>query len=119
MERLNNKKEFEYETTEFFIAETMEKDWKRRKEALKTLCPCKVKHYDPKIWDRIFEMVTDENELVREQVVHTLCDGSPKELEEEVITKLESLWNDPSEKVKKKVRKALNSYRRTGVWNVL
>lgn len=35
--------------------------------------------------DRILEMVTDEDENVRDQVVHSLCDGAPKSRETEVI----------------------------------
>ncbi|MNF17921.1 hypothetical protein D3C80_2217100 [compost metagenome] len=57
--------------------------------------------------------------MVRDQVVHSLCDGSPASMELQVVETLEKLWNDEDEKVKKKVRKALNSYRRTGKWNVL
>jgi len=71
------------------------------------------------IWDRVFEMVNDPDENVRYQVVHTLCDGSPNHLEPKVVSTLELMWNDPSDKIKRAVRRALGSYRRTGVWNVL
>ena len=90
-----------------------------RKKALKEFCPCHVKKDIEKIWDRILEMKTDESPVVRDQVVHSLCDGSPKERETEVIATLEELWNDPDERVRRRVRKALNAYRRTGNWNVL
>lgn len=90
-----------------------------RKQALKEFCPCHVKKNIDVIWDRIFEMLEDESPIVRDQVVHSLCDGSPNEKEEQVIEALEKLWNDPDATVRKKVRTALNSYRRTGKWNVL
>lgn len=90
-----------------------------RKQALREFCPCHVKKDINLIWDRILEMRDDPSGIVREQVVHSLCDGSPKEREDEIIQTLEGMWNDPEEKVRKKVRKALNSYRRTGNWNVL
>jgi len=90
-----------------------------RKKALREFCPCHVKKDIDVIWDRILEMYTDSDENVREQVVHSLCDGSPKHLEQAVVDTLEKLWNDPSDKVKKKVRRALNEYRRNGNWNIL
>jgi len=89
-----------------------------RKAALKEFCPCHVKKEIELVWDRIFEMITDEDAIVRDQVVHSLCDGSPKTREDQVISALETLWNDPSEKVRKRVRRALTSYRRTGQWNI-
>jgi len=90
-----------------------------RKQALKTLCPCKVKSDIELIWNRVFEMYNDEDAGCRYQILHTICDGSPKEREEKVIETLEALWNDPDEKIRRNVRKALNSYRRTGKWNIL
>lgn len=109
----------ECDTVEEFIRLTRDEDWKIRKAALREMCPCHVKKEIPEIWQRTLEMYTDENAMVREQVVHSLCDGSPQSMELEVVEVLEKLWNDEDDKVKKKVRKALNSYRRTGKWNVL
>jgi vesicle coat complex subunit len=89
-----------------------------RKKALKELCPCHVKKDVDEIWSRIFEMVTDPDARVRDQVVHSLCDGSPKWRETEVIEALESLRNDKDERVRKRVRKALASYQFGGTWNI-
>jgi hypothetical protein len=36
-----------------------------------------------------------------------------------VVEAVERLYNDPDASVKKKARRMLNSYRRTGRWNVL
>eukprot|EP01116_Phalansterium_solitarium_P009635 TRINITY_DN23888_c0_g1_i1.p1 TRINITY_DN23888_c0_g1~~TRINITY_DN23888_c0_g1_i1.p1 ORF type:complete len:117 (-),score=14.93 TRINITY_DN23888_c0_g1_i1:72-422(-) len=90
-----------------------------RKMALREFCPCHVRKDFDIVWARVLEMITDEDENVREQVVHSLCDGSPRHREEDVIAALESLWNDPSEKIKRKVRRVLTEYRRSGAWNVL
>jgi vesicle coat complex subunit len=89
-----------------------------RKSALKEFCPCHVKKDIDPIWDRILEMVTDADATVRDQVVHSLCDGSPKSREDQVISALESMWNDRDERVKKRVRRALTAYRRNGSWNI-
>jgi hypothetical protein len=71
------------------------------------------------LWTRIKEMAKDEDPSVRYQVLHNLCDGSPHNLESEVIPILESMWNDPDKKIRRQVRRVLNSYRRTGKWNVM
>jgi formyltetrahydrofolate synthetase len=92
------------------------------------------------------EMTSDENALVRDQALHALggtrlcsaiefalarceltslvqlnmvADGSPSHLEERIVEVVERLYNDPDINVKKKARRMLNSYRRTGKWNVL
>ena len=57
--------------------------------------------------------------IVRDQALHALGDGSPNHLEQRIIEAVEQLYNDPHPEVKKKARRMLNSYRRTGIWNVL
>lgn len=57
--------------------------------------------------------------MVRDQAFHALGDGSPAHLEERVIKAAENLYNDPYPDVKKKARRLLNSYRKTGKWNIL
>ncbi len=49
-----------------------------RKKALKEFCPCHVKKNIEVIWNRILDMKDDPDGTVRDQVVHSLCDGSPK-----------------------------------------
>ena len=53
------------------------------------------------------------------QALHALGDGSPVRMETEVMAAVESLYNDPHPDVKKKSRRMMNAYRRTGKWNVL
>ncbi|KAL0484486.1 hypothetical protein AKO1_005137 [Acrasis kona] len=91
-----------------------------RFEALKTMCPCKVLMDCDEIWERVFEMAQEEQDSrVRYQIVHTLCDGSPNHREDKVISTLEGMWNDTDLKIRKQVRRVLNTYRRTGKWNIL
>ena len=56
---------------------------------------------------------------MRDQAIHSLGDGSPSRLEEQILKVIEDKYNDPHPEVKKKARKMLNTYRRTGKWNVL
>lgn len=53
------------------------------------------------------------------QALHALGDGSPTHMEEEIMEAVERLYNDPHPNVKKKARRMMNAYRRTGKWNVL
>eukprot|EP01118_Nematostelium_gracile_P001108 TRINITY_DN11134_c0_g1_i1.p1 TRINITY_DN11134_c0_g1~~TRINITY_DN11134_c0_g1_i1.p1 ORF type:complete len:114 (+),score=24.21 TRINITY_DN11134_c0_g1_i1:122-463(+) len=104
---------------EDLMNKTKSKDAVVRKKALKEFCPCNVRKDIDLIWERIMEMVDDDSPTVRYQVVHNLCDGAPKHMEDKIVTQLETMWNDPDLKVRKAVRRVLNSYRRTGDWNVM
>ena len=107
------------ETILEYLQRTHDPDPRKRKAALKDLCPCHVRADIPQLWDRIFEMLSDEEGCVRDQALHALGDGSPGHLEHRIIEAVEALYNDPFPDVKKKARKILNAYRRTGKWNVL
>eukprot|EP00794_Sanderia_malayensis_P010095 gene10095-11126_t len=106
-------------TVEEYITWTHHSDPLERKRALKELCPCHVRADLEQIWARILECTNDPEPIVRDQALHALGDGSPKHLESEIIEIIESKYNDRDPKVRKKARKMLNSYRRTGKWNVL
>ena len=107
------------ETVSEYIQRTYDPDPKKRRRALKELCPCHVQQDIPQVWERIFEMCEDEDGWVRDQAIHSLGDGAPSRLEEQIIKVIEEKYNDPHPDVKKKARKMLNTYRRTGKWNVL
>jgi len=102
-----------------FMLETWSNDPRIRKAALRDICPCRIKKNVDQFWRRIMEMADDENDEVRYQVLHNLCDGSPRSMEEEVIALLEKLHNDKSKKVRRQVHRVLTSYRKTGKWNIL
>ena len=90
-----------------------------RQKALVEMCPCRVKTCLDHFWERVFEMLQDPSTLVRKQVLHTLCDGSPKHLEHEVSQALEHFNCDADPEIRRMAHKALISYQRTGKWNVL
>jgi len=94
-------------------------DARERLRALREFCPCKVRKDFDEVWDRVFEMTDDTDEAVRYQVLHTLCDGAPQELEDRIIPVLEVMYNDKCEKIRRQARRVLCSYRKTGKWNIL
>jgi HEAT repeats len=101
------------------LAETWDPDPRRRIRALHELCPCQLKADYPDIWDRVLEMVTDDDAKVRGHVLHVLGDGSPRDREPEVVQAVESMRNDPDPVLRRRVRKLMAHYRRTGRINVL
>src|SRR5687768_5910565 len=76
-----------------------------RRLALKHLCPCRVKRRDPRVWERILEMAHDPDPGVRMDVIHAMTDGSPRELWPQISGILESLRNDPDQKIRRHVRR--------------
>lgn len=90
-----------------------------RRKAVREMCPCKVQKEIDQLWNRLLEMVTDEDASIRYEVVHVLCDGSPKDREESIVGALEKMWNDTDLTVRRRVRRALGEYRRSGNWNIL
>jgi hypothetical protein len=48
-----------------------------------------------------------------------LCDGSPVLYHGEIVRVLESLYQDPDDRVRRAVRKVLANHRHTGNLNVL
>ena len=90
-----------------------------RRRALQALCPCEVKSDNPEVWQRVLEMVDDPDNAVRRWVIHVLCDGSPARYRDQIVKALEERYNDSDPRVRKSVRKALNSQRRSGTVNVL
>ena len=48
------------ETISEYLQRTYDPDPKKRKKALKDLCPCHVRADIPQLWDRIFELLSDD-----------------------------------------------------------
>ncbi len=90
-----------------------------RQAALMNLCPCNLQADLPPVWERVFELAGDVDPGVRRQVLHTLGDGSPRRLEERVITTLTSMRDDPDPRLRRNVRRLLAQHHRTGRVNVL
>eukprot|EP01111_Echinosteliopsis_oligospora_P002107 TRINITY_DN1309_c0_g1_i2.p1 TRINITY_DN1309_c0_g1~~TRINITY_DN1309_c0_g1_i2.p1 ORF type:complete len:232 (-),score=66.06 TRINITY_DN1309_c0_g1_i2:98-793(-) len=116
---VDGKKIDDYPTPEEVIEQTRNPDPKKRKAALREMCPCHVKANIPALWERIIEMANDPDPVVRYQVMHNLCDGSPACREDDVIRTLESMHNDEDKAVRRKVHQILTHYRHTGKWNVM
>mmetsp|Transcript_35175 Transcript_35175/g.46335 ORF Transcript_35175/g.46335 Transcript_35175/m.46335 type:complete len:84 (+) Transcript_35175:201-452(+) len=83
------------------------------------MCPCRVKTDQPEFWHALFDLAQDEDESVRAQVLHNMCDGSPPGYEQNVIECLEIFNRDPCTEIRRKAHKVMASYLRTGDWNVL
>ena len=66
-------------------------------------------------------MAEDEDERVRYQVLHNMCDGSPPGLEDRVIETLEIFNRDKCEKVRRKAHQVIASYDHTadGKYNIM
>ncbi len=101
------------------LADTWSPDPRTRIRALHELCPCQVKADYPDLWDRVLEMVSDGDAKVRGHVLHLLGDGSPRAREDEVVQAVERLWNDPAPGLRRRARRLLAHYRRTGRINIL
>ena len=85
-----------------------------RQLACKNLCTCHVRADDGRVWARLLELVEDPDPRVRRDVIHALTDGAPSLRVSAVIQALESRRNDPDERIRRRVRKTLAHYRRTG-----
>ena len=83
------------------------------------MCPCRVKSDIPEFWSRLFELAQDEDPKIRYQVLHNLCDGSPKEYEDKISECLEIFNRDKDPHIRRQASRVLASYMRTGKWNIL
>lgn len=90
-----------------------------RRKAVQQLCPCRVKKDFDEFWKRTMELAKDEDPVVRMQVLHNMCDGSPAHMEEQVAEALDLFNNDPDKEIRRKAHKVMASYMRTGKWNIL
>lgn len=90
-----------------------------RSQAIRSICPCKVYDKIDSFWQRILEMVDDEDDNVRYNVLHVLCDGSPDYLEDSIIRGVDKLNHDSNKDIRRRAHKVLGSYNKTGKWNVL
>jgi HEAT repeats len=85
-----------------------------RQLACRNLCTCHVRADDDRVWMRLLELAGDPDPRVRGDVIHAITDSTPASRVPAVIQALESRHNDPDEGVRRRVRKTLARYRRTG-----
>jgi hypothetical protein len=74
----------ETDDIDVILGYTYSKDNDIRLEAVKQLCPCKVQKDIDVFWERVFELVPDEDARIRKRVLHIICDGSPERLENKI-----------------------------------
>jgi hypothetical protein len=105
------------------IAELLEQsyaaDADARCAAVQGLCPCHVQADIAPVWDRLLALVHDPDVRVRATLLHTLCDGSPRDREPQVVQALEQMYQDPNPRLRRRVRQVLAQYRRSGRINIL
>ena len=70
--------------------------------AIREMCPCHVQRDVPEFWERIFELAEDEDEDIRYQILHNMCDGSPPDYEDKVVECLEIFNRDSVLKIRRK-----------------
>lgn len=90
-----------------------------RIKAAQQLCPCRVQDDLEIFWDRLFEMVDDEDEKVRYQILHNICDGSPAQYEWKVKEALDKFNHDSNKDIRRAVHKVIGVYMKTGEWNIM
>ncbi len=102
------------EAVRSLVEKTHDPDPRRRRRAVRELCPCGLCGNHEAAWARIFELVADPEAQVRRTVFHTLIDGAPRVRDAEVVAALESMRDDADRRLRRNVRKRLAIYRRTG-----
>lgn len=90
-----------------------------RLEAVKQLCPCKVQKDIEVFWERVFELINDEDARIRKRILHIICDGSPERLEDRIYDALMEFNRDKDSDIRRTAHKVLATYERTGKWNIL
>jgi hypothetical protein len=103
---------------DIFLEKTHHPNPRVRRAAVAHLCPCHVRRNHERVWDRMVAMATDTDSNVRNWVLHVLTDGSPRSRQAEVAKVLSQMHDDPDLNVRRKARKILAEYRRTGDLNV-
>ncbi len=71
----------------------------------------------PQVWDCLLAMSQDRDAKVRSYVLHNLVDGSPSSRKDEVVAALERMQQDPDPHLRRRARRLVAYYRRTGIMN--
>lgn len=100
------------------IDATRSPDAEERRWAVRELCACRIQANHRAAWDRVLELTADPQLRVRRNALHVLIDGSLRERRGDVIEALERMRVDPDPKLRRRVRKILARYRRTGQVNL-
>ncbi len=85
-----------------------------RQLALFHLCSCHVQANDDDVWAVLLRMLDDPSPKVRMQAVHAVTDSTPRPRIDAVVAALEARRNDADDKIRRRIRKTLAHYARTG-----
>ena len=96
------------------LAMAQGEDPNERRVAVRNLCTCHVQADDDRVWERLLQMAHDSDAGVRRDVLHAMTDSTPATRVASVVETLESLHNDPDLRLRRRIRKTLAHYRRTG-----
>ena len=87
---------------------------KERQVALRGLCTCHVQADDGEVWDTLIAMLDDPVVRVRAEALHAVTDSTPGTRVASVVDALEQHRNEPDDRLRRRIRKTLAHYRRTG-----
>jgi hypothetical protein len=107
------------EDIEVILNYTHHEDNDIRLEAVKQLCPCKVLKDIDVFWERVLELVNDEDVRIRSRILHIICDGSPERLEDRIYEALKEFNRDKDSDIRRTAHKVIATYEHTGKWNIL
>lgn len=96
------------------VALTESADRRERQVGVRNLCTCHVQSDDDRVWERLLMLFDDPDPRVRGDVLHAMTDSTPTRRVEAVVTALEARYHDPELRLRRRIRKTLAHYRRTG-----
>jgi len=97
-----------------FIADCTADDERARQFALRNLCTCHVQADDDEVWATLVRMLDDPVVRVRAEALHAVTDSTPASRVDTVVAALEAHRNEPDLKLRRRIRKTLAHYHRTG-----
>jgi hypothetical protein len=85
-----------------------------RQHALRGLCTCHVQADDDAVWETLVRMLDDPIPRVRAEALHAVTDSTPASRVASVVAALEARRNEADLKLRRRIRKTLAHYHRTG-----
>ena len=85
-----------------------------RQHALRNLCTCHVQADDDDVWATLVRMLDDPVVRVRAEALHAVTDSTPASRVEAVVAALEQRRDETNLKLRRRIRKTLAHYYRTG-----
>lgn len=85
-----------------------------RQLAAKNLCTCHVQADDARVAAKLLELFNDPDVRVRSDVLHALTDSTSSGRVPVVLAALEARRNDPDPRLRRRIRRTMAHYGRTG-----